>query len=65
VTARPAAAGPKRGQQGQPGPAANGQGRGGQVAALPEWAGLVPAPRPGSAMSDSTAGAGTGQESRA
>jgi hypothetical protein len=65
VTARPAAAGLQRGQQGQPGPAANGQGCGGPVAALREWAGLVPAPRPGSAMSDSTSGAGAGQESRA
>jgi len=65
VTARPAAAGSGRGQQGQPGPAANGHGRGGQAAAVREWAELIPVPQPRSAVTDSTSGAGTGQENRA
>jgi hypothetical protein len=37
VKAGLAAAGAERGQQGLPGPAANGQRRGGQVAAWREW----------------------------
>jgi len=54
-----------RGQQGQPGPAANGHGHGGQAAAVREWAELIPVPRPRSAVTDSTSGAGTAQENRA
>ena len=44
-------------------PAAVDTGRGGQ-AAVRDWADLIPVPRLGSAMSDSTSGAGTGQENR-
>ena len=63
LTVGPAAADAGRGLQGQPGPAANGHS--GPAAALREWAELIPVPRPGSAMSDNTSGAGTGQENRA
>jgi hypothetical protein len=38
VMAGPVAAGTQRGQQGQPGPAANGHRRGGQAATWQEWA---------------------------
>jgi hypothetical protein len=58
-----ASAGAELGRQEQPGPASNGHG--GPAAALREWAELIPVPRPGRAMSDSTSGAGTGQENRA
>jgi hypothetical protein len=60
LTVASPAAGARRGQQGQPVPAANGHG--GPAAALRELAELIPVPRPGDAMSDSPSGAGAGQE---
>ena len=59
------AVGAERGRLEQPSPAANGHGRGGQAATLREWAELIPVPRPRSAITDSTSGAGSGQENRA
>jgi hypothetical protein len=65
VTAAQVAAGTERGQQGQPGPAANGHRRGGQAAAWREWAGAGPGSLVGVAIGEVTSGAGTTQENRA
>ena len=59
-----ASVGTERVELAQPSPAANGHGRGGQAAALREWAELIPVPRPAIAMSDSTSRAGTGRDNR-
>lgn len=58
LTVRRASVGTQRGQQEQPGPAANGHERGEQTATLREWPELIPVPRLAVAMSDSTSRAG-------